>query len=146
MRQGSRRVVIGGLVLTIAVACVVGVVYLFRQETDDNPELGLITYHYRWGQRVELTADTNRDGRYDVRAILDDQVFPTEYWEDSNYNGTFDRHVVMNGAVIDYIRLDQDGDGEYEHRLEGVEAQDFYNSRSEGTRKLLHEAPKRLDS
>jgi hypothetical protein len=130
MQRRQRLIVIGLIALIVASAVVAG--YLFRRQTYDNPELGVITYHYRWGKRAWLTADTNRDGKIDVRDRIDDLGFPEEYWEDSNYDGSFDRHVVMEGSLIQRVELDEDGDGKYERVLEGAEAQGFYRQSQSG--------------
>ena len=95
-----RRLLAIGL-LALASAVVGG--SLFRRQTYDNPELGVITYHYRWGKRAKLTADTNRDGKIDVRARIDDLGSPAEYWEDSDHDGSFDRHVIMEGSEIQRV-------------------------------------------
>lgn len=132
-----RRIFAIGLIALAVASAVVGG-YLFRRETYDNPELGVITYHYRWGKRAKLTADTNRDGRIDVIDRIDDLGSPLEYWEDSNHDGTFDRHVVLKEGLIERVELDQDGDGEYEIILEGSEAESFYRQ-SERVDALLEE-------
>jgi hypothetical protein len=128
-------------IVVIAAVLLVLVGYLFRRQTVDNPALGLITYHYQWNRQVKLTADTNRDGKIDVRARLDSIGDPEEFWEDSDFNGFMDRHIIMDGALIQRIELDEDEDGEYERRLEGTEAQNFYgepdtNRPSDGLRRL----------
>jgi hypothetical protein len=139
--QRYRLLAIGLLALALAGAVVGG--YLFRRQTYDNPELGVITYHYRWGKRAKLTADTNRDGKIDVRARIDDLGFPEEFWEDSDYDGTFDRHVVMEGTMIQRVDLDKDEVGKYEQHLEGPEARHFYrqDSRLESLSHELRQHP-----
>jgi hypothetical protein len=111
---------------------------LFRRETIDNPQLGVIAYHYRFGRRAEITADTNRDGQINFRALIDELGLPEEYWEDSDHDGHFDRHVVMDGSQIRRVGFDENEDGEYERYLSGSEARDFYTE-SEGVRALVEE-------
>lgn len=136
-----RRLIVTGL-LALALIAVVALGYLFRSQTIENPELGVITYHHRWGKRSQLIADTNRDGMIDFRARIDDLGLPEEYWEDSNHDGAFDRHVIMEGTLIQRLELDEDGDGKYERVLGGVEAQGFY-PQSQGVEALLDELRQR---
>lgn len=124
MRASHLVAAIGSSVLLVV--ALAAVAYLFRGETVNNPELGVISYHFRWGKLVGVTADTNRDGATDVRAQLDDSGIPKEYWEDSNHDGSFDRHVVMHGTVIQQVDLDKDADGKYEQHLMGTAARRFY--------------------
>ena len=112
------------------------VAYLFRTETLDNSALGLIYYRYRWGRAHELWADTNRDGSINFRSRSTDpnhgfgsHVSPVEYWEDWDYDGVFEIHVVLDGPIIQRLELDEDADGEYERVLTGEEALGFYESR-----------------
>lgn len=138
MRLGRRRfmarwITAGTCTLIVAVAVLL---YLFRDETIDNPDLGVITYSYRWGSRTLIQADSNRDGRIDFLARIDSLEYPEEYWEDSDYDGHFDRHVVLEGTTIQLVELDENADGTYERRLVGQEAARFYEQRAARESKL----------
>ena len=122
------------LVLLVVVACiVVTYLFLFRQEQEDNPDIGLMTYYYRWGRPYELRADTNRDGRADFRAVvLGAESFkghaarPREFWEDRDHDGVFEIHAALDGGEIVRLEMDQDADGRYDQTLLGLEAKEYY--------------------
>lgn len=109
--------------------------YLFRTETLDNPDLGIIEHRYRWGYAYEERADTNRDGSHDFRAIFNtksrsfathDQ--PSEFWEDRDYNGVFEIHALLKDGQLERVEIDQDQDGKYDRELFGEEALQFFKS------------------
>lgn len=114
--------------------------YLFRMQVIDNPALGIITVRYRWGRPYEITADSNRDGEADYRGFVDapfgsiatHTAIPTEYWEDSDYDGCFESHVVLESGSIIFVEVDVDKDGRYEETLTGREATNFYESKLKG--------------
>lgn len=130
------------VLMSLAVPVIIAVLWLFRTENIDNPELGQIQHKYRWGVVRELLADTNRDGQVDFRALFGEgdsrsspQIgphdYPTEFWEDKNFDGIFELHAVYSNEEISRIELDDDGDGHFETVLTGVEAKDYYPNRAE---------------
>ncbi len=127
------------LLIIAAFAClassVVFFAHAFRVDKSDNPSLGIIEYRYRWGRAHEVRADSNRDGEIDFRARFESsrRFFghsdsPKEYWEDRDYDGSFEIHVVMDGDKIKLVNVDQNGDGMYERTLTGKAAEKFYSS------------------
>ncbi len=114
--------------------------YSFRKEEFDNPELGVFIFQYHWGRPVMILADTNRDGESDFRALVDGPLgqysshtaVPLEYWEDINFDGVFDHHVILDGGSIKIVKIDKDSNGHYEVTLEGGEALRFYEDRTHG--------------
>lgn len=112
--------------LALILLGVAGAGYLFRSEEVENEALGLLTYHYRWGHRRILTADTNRDGKTDFRARINSLEVPEEFWEDRDHDGVFELHVLAEGHTIQQVDLDRDGDGRYEVRFKGAKAHTFY--------------------
>lgn len=115
----------GAAVLTVSVI-VAGYFSLNRTVTVDNPSLGILKYHYRWGKPYSLAADTNRDGKDDFLAsyqgFSDFSHSPgREHWEDRNHDGTFDLHVLYNNGEIAQIELDRDYDGRFEVTASGAQ-------------------------
>lgn len=115
----------GNLFFVATVALIVSAVlwgrHAFRVETVDNPKLGIMSYHYQWGRRSWLLADTNRDGQVDVRTRLGENgSSPVELWEDRDGNGVFEVHLFMKGDSISMVEFDEDQDGYYETRRTGV--------------------------
>lgn len=116
-----------------------GLVYAhyFRSETTDDPTWGRMIKKWRWGRPVELTLDRNRDGKVDVKiryrgtsnAFITDEV-PEEYWQDTEYRGFFDLHVVFSSGSVQRIELDRDGNGAPERILIGADAVTFHRSQS----------------
>lgn len=108
----------------ICAVVVVGGCFLFRNEVVDNPELGIMTYKYRWGTRAWLMVDSNRDGNIDSRHRLVPGLSTSseELWEDRDFDGVFEIHVIMDGDAIGTLSLDKDQDGEYEVTLSGPDA------------------------
>lgn len=112
----------------VAIALVVAsFLYLFRTRVQDNPDLGLITYRWKWGAAREVLADTNRDGAADFRGRFRgwSATFYThqqwaEAWESSQCDGRFDVHLIASStgdlAVLEY---DGDRDGRFETVLQG---------------------------
>ena len=110
--------------------------YLFRAQTIDNPTLGVMTVNYRWGRVHEILADSNRDGTIDYRELTRAPFGPIsthtsialEYWEDPDFDGHFEHHVILESGSIKAIEIDEDADGDYELVLRGEEARTFYGS------------------
>ncbi len=134
MRVKSKMLVATFLLLVGLCAGGVLAAHLFRTEKHDNPHLGLIEYKYRWGHAHEIAADSNRDGSIDYRGRFDGSTgsfgthdSPIEYWEDRDFDGVFEIHVMLDGPVIRRMELDEDADGEYERVLTGDEAAGFYS-------------------
>ena len=111
--------------------------YLFRVQVIDNPALGIISIRYRWGRPYKITADSNRDGKADYRGLVDapfgpiatHTAIPTEYWEDSDHDGSFECHVVLEAGSIKSVEVDVDKDGHYDKVLTGNDATHFYESK-----------------
>jgi len=112
-------------------------VFLFRVQTIDTPDLGIITYKYKWGKVCQILADSNRDGKVDYReitsapfgAISTHTSNALEYWEDADFDGHFERHAILEHGKIKILEIDEDADGIYEKILTGEEAQEFYATR-----------------
>ena len=108
--------------------------YAFRTETVDNPSLGFMSYHYQWGRRSWLLADTNRDGKVDFKARLDrESGLPEESWEDRDKNGVFEVHLIVDGSSISTLEYDEDQDGHYDTRKTGTEASALWNKITSGS-------------
>lgn len=82
------------------IACLL---YLFREEDKENPAIGRITYHYKWGRVSEILVDVDRDSRIDSRYIVlggfggpSPNDPPVEGWESTKCDGTFDLHLVFD--------------------------------------------------
>ena len=108
-----------------------------RAQTIDNPALGIIILRYRWGRPYRITADSNRDGVADYREFIDapfgpiatHTAVPTEYWEDADYDGCFENHVLLESGSIKSVEVDVDKDGHYDKIITGDEATHFYESK-----------------
>lgn len=129
----ARSLIITVLLAAIAVLLLLGKIAFFRSEKVDNPSLGSITYSHRWGRPYSIEADSNLDGRVDFRAlVLGDDDFsahtePKEFWEDRDFDGAFEYHVVMKESEVARLEIDRDADGTYETVLVGNEAAQEYS-------------------
>jgi hypothetical protein len=120
----------------VALPLLGGLGYLFRWETYDNPEFGLIKTYYRWGRPTVQTLDRNRDGRIDGQYWIDAPFgtvaihFGTvlKMTEDRDSDGRHELRVFFRDNEIDRLELDEDGDGKYERILEGAAARRYYAS------------------
>lgn len=117
----------------LLLAAILLIAYLFRTETYENPELGIIENRFRWGYAFEQTADVNRDGNPDYRAIyakgarsFSTGQAPVEIWEDRDYDRKFEIHAVLDESIVVTVEIDKDGDGVYETILSGEEASSFF--------------------
>lgn len=125
--------------IVIAIAAISALyLYLFRQESIDNPALGRITYKYQWGIGREMLVDANRDGVIDARAVIagsfgkfwsSDALI--EYWESAGCDGYFDVHIIPDppghSRLLEY---DKDHDGRYETTLYDSDVVEFLLSLS----------------
>lgn len=129
-----RRWMLYSLISATLVVAGGGCLYLFRQEIEDDPYLGMITHKYRWGMPRELFLDTNRDGKTDSRCRVagdfgsfstqDDSLL--ECWESRQCDGRFDLHYVWNqNGELQRLERDVDRDGEYDTVLFQPEAIEF---------------------
>ena len=66
----NRNVLMLGLIAVLFLGAL-PYLYLFRSEVDDNPEIGITTYHYSWGRPVRIVLDSNRDGQTDFIGEID---------------------------------------------------------------------------
>lgn len=114
----------------MGLAVLVAARYLFRSETDQNPELGTITIKYRWGCAEEIRVDANRDGRIDAVYLLDAPFGeysrehpPVESYESSRCDGVFDIHVTY--VPERRVHVDSDRDGLWDTTLRGKRAASF---------------------
>jgi hypothetical protein len=93
---------------------------------------GRIHYEFRWGLPYMVTADTNLDGNINFRAsfvgVGDFSFSPVEYWEDRDFDGVFEIHLVKDQVHFGVLQVDQDGDGIYDLELFGEEAKEYYRS------------------
>ena len=116
--------------------------YLFRVQRVVNSDLGVMTVKYRWGQPREILADSNRDGEVDYRELTSGPFGPIsthtsvaiEFWEDSDFDGQFECHAILESGMIKTLEIDSDGDGKYDKELSQREAREFYESRSKAAR------------
>ncbi len=137
MTRPKIRLLVLGTAITLLASSIALLAYAFRVETFDNPHLGMIENQYRWGRAYEVRADTNRDGAINFRAriepakrYLGQYESPNEYWEDRDHDGSFEVHVVRDDDTIMIVEIDQDGDGNYDHKLTGEAAENFYSNLS----------------
>ena len=128
------------VLLAIAVAAGASLFWMFRTEDHLSPRERIVL-KYRWGKPRHLASDRNLDGVMDYRSVLQDSgslaVLPKEFWEDSDYDGSFETHVVPgdhNDSLADLFELDRDGDGKYETVFTGAEADRLYKDLLEGRR------------
>ena len=130
-----RKRLLVALVTILVAACVIGYVRLFRTVTVNNPALGVFYYKYSWGGPDMLLVDTNRDGEVDIRASYrgskDFSDGGHEYWEDRNFDGSFEIHVFHHNSSISRIEIDTDGDGAYDTELLGAKAREYYRKKGE---------------
>ena len=96
-----------------------------------NPALGLFEYRYRWWKPQQFTVDSDRDGKIDARAVLEEGAEDfgdplRDYWEDRDSDGHFEVHVIFAHGVLKAIELDDDADGIYEKRITGDSAAEFF--------------------
>jgi len=109
----------------------IGFSYLFRTVSKDWV-FGRIYYEFRWGRPYEVTADTNLDGKINFRAsfvgVDNFSRSPVEYWEDRDFDGVFEIHLVKDRVHFGVLQVDQDGDGIYDLELHGSEAEEYYRS------------------
>ncbi|MEM9294153.1 MAG: hypothetical protein AAGD01_20920 [Acidobacteriota bacterium] len=131
------RLKVSVLVLVVGLALVLVPALLFRQETVTNPELGEITYKWRWGFARVMELDIDSDGSKDARALFayrsahfHTHQSPTEYWEDQDDNGRFDVHARFEEGGIISVSLDIDDDGIFDRTLDCAEAASFFSRRS----------------
>jgi hypothetical protein len=79
-----------------------------------------------------ITADTNLDGAINFRAsfvgVRNFSRAPVEYWEDRDFDGVFEIHVVKDRVHFGVLQVDQDGDGIYDLELFGKEAEVYFRS------------------
>lgn len=128
------------LVAILVAATIVCVLYLFRSEVDENSALGRVTIKYVLGRPYSIAADVDRDGRIDFQGSLDAPFGSyashtsvlVEYWESSRKDGVLDRHVLLKDGIITKVEVDEDHDGTFETILTGTEAENFYESLSDG--------------
>ncbi len=127
----SRKLLLYGVALVL-VGAIGAYLYLFRQVTTDNPALGVIVYRYRWARPYEIRADSNRDGAYDLRALVHGEpsfsthTVPSELWEDRDFDGVFETHALLEAGEIMRLEIDDDQDGTYDRTLTGAEAAATY--------------------
>ncbi|MCP3998929.1 MAG: hypothetical protein GY722_28280 [bacterium] len=108
--------------------------YLFRTETQDHPDFGLMEYQFRWGYLSEERIDVNRDGIVDSRAIFDmrdarfgDRDLPvSEFWEDRDSDGELEVHAFLDRETVTRVEIDEDKDGRPDEVLVGKEASDYF--------------------
>jgi hypothetical protein len=125
---------LGLLLAFFLVAATLSWRYLFRCERVYIPEVGRVTYCYRWGRPLKILADTNEDGRTDFYSFLEapggpyssHTATPLEFWEDRDFDQHFERHVVLQNGVVQIVEFDEDHDGVYERRIEGNQARELY--------------------
>jgi hypothetical protein len=130
MRKARASLLVAAVVLVLLAAFG----WAFRHHTDDNPALGITTYRWRWGRPYSVEMDRNRDGRRDLRCLVDTgqstfspHTAPSECWVDTSFRGNFDRHVIFergNVVAVDLLA----SDGTLRKRLTGAEAQRDYTS------------------
>lgn len=114
----------------VACGIVALLLFLFREVRIDNEHIGMVSYHYTWGRRTSVTVDSNRDGEIDFRGrLMPESDAPLEFWEDRDFDGVFEVHVLMPGDSIDLLEIDEDGDGSYETRFRGRDAEEEYRRR-----------------
>lgn len=129
---GSRQVFVVISTLLLAGFASAGTWWLFRAQVIDNPALGRIVYHYRWGCLAYVTIDTNRDGTDDARySIVKSQggrsstsITLSEGWESTRRNGEFDLHFwIEGGNGVLHLERDLNGDGKFDLSLKGGAAE-----------------------
>lgn len=124
-------------VLVVGLSAVLSIRWLFRTESVDNPALGLISHHYRWGRMTEILVDANRNGTNDARLIVsspgsrlgDTGIEVSEGWESTQRDGRFDLHYwhdLSSGLLV--VEHDSTGDGVLDKRIEGQAAEEFLRS------------------
>jgi hypothetical protein len=118
--------------ILVAIVCAVAVVpYGFREVRSDNAVGGVMWQKWRWGRIDAIDLDRNRDGRVDMRfkytrrTLRFDNNAPEDVWEDTNFDGTFDRHVMYAAGRVVGVDVDTDGDGRYEQRMRGSGADEL---------------------
>ena len=132
MSKNRRRLlwILGGTVLVLVAVCFSA--WLFRVERGDGPA-GAYEVHFRWGKPGVFLLDRNHDGVWDYRAIVRRREGlsgpPSEFWDDEDFDGRFELHVLLGDWVgqdsqpVTAFEIDTDGDGTYETVLTGVDAE-----------------------
>lgn len=132
MSKNLRRLLwfLGGTAFVLVAVCLS--VWLFRIERGDSSS-GAYELHYRWGKPRVFLLDRNHDGVWDYRAIVERggalSVPPSEFWDDEDFDGRFELHVLLGDWVdqdsqpVTAFEIDTDGNGTYETVLTGVDAE-----------------------
>lgn len=120
------------------IAILVVFAYLFRFKRSTNPQLGEVTYVWRWGIASHMNADTNQDGDVDLVVTWNEgRTFATsfparELRADRDFDGRYDLRVTYYPRPL--VEIDQDGDGSFEVTHRDRSAKDFISRMSVGRR------------
>lgn len=132
MSKNLRRLFwfLGGTALALVALCLSA--WLFRVERG-NSSSGTYELHYRWGKPRVILLDRNHDGVWNYRAIVKRRgglsVSPSEFWDDEDFDGRFELHVLLGDWVdqdsqpVTAFEIDTDGNGAYDTVLMGVDAE-----------------------
>lgn len=110
--------------------------YLSREYVINNPDLGILVYHYSWGEITRIECDVNRDGRIDAEyevnfprgGVLSTNFEIISGWESSRLDGCQDLRLEYSDLGL-RILVDDDCDGVFERELANDDAEELLERR-----------------
>lgn len=130
-RIQKQMTILGLVVLLLAIFG-----YLFRWQTGESPDVGIIRFQWSWGVPKWITVDRNRDGIVDYKVRLTSgRDFSTpapfsEDWQSLKCDGFFDLHSITDAkGKVERFEHDADRDGKFEVSYTPDEARAVWGSR-----------------